>query len=128
MSIPAGGNDQAAAEGSPLAAAEAYERALREESATFQLVLYVAGTAPRSLRAIANTRRLCDQHLEGRYDLEVVDIYQQPALAEADGVLAVPVLIKKHPAPILRFVGDLSNLQRVIDGLGLRPGAAGDGP
>lgn len=127
MSIPASGQEEAAETG-PLAAADAYEQGLLEERpVSFELVLYVAGTAPRSLRAIANTRRLCEQHLGGRCDLQVVDIYQQPALAEEAGILAVPVLVKKRPLPLLRFVGDLSDLQRVIDGLGLPHGLSRDG-
>lgn len=103
-----------------LEAVEAYERDA-EEPPQFELVLYVAGTAPRSLRAIANTRRLCQQ-MEGAYDLEIVDIYQQPDLAEVDEILAVPVLIKKQPLPAMRFVGDLSDLRRVAAGLGLPDG------
>lgn len=122
MSISGNGQEPAAPQVS-LLEAEAYDRMLPEERpGPFALVLYVAGTAPRSLRAIANTRRLCEQYLAGRCDLQVVDIYQQPALAELDGILAVPVLIKKDPPPLMRFIGDMSDLQRVIEGLGLAHG------
>lgn len=81
-------------------------------------VLYVAGTAPRSLRAIANTRRFCEQFLTGCFTLEVVDIYQEPTLAEAAGVLAVPVLVKTEPLPEQRFIGDMSDTQQIAASLG----------
>jgi circadian clock protein KaiB len=86
----------------------------------FILRLYVAGTSPRSMRAIQNAREICDVHLEGRYDLEVVDIFQQPALAKDDQILAVPTLIKKLPAPLRRFIGDLSDRNVVLVGLDLK--------
>ncbi len=107
-----------------LEAVEAFEQ-VAARPPTFELVLYVAGSAPRSLRAIANTRRLCQQ-IEGDYDLEIVDIYQQPDLAEEDGILAVPVLIKRQPLPVMRFVGDLSDLGRVAAGLGISPRRRGN--
>lgn len=86
----------------------------------FVLRLYVAGTSVRSTRAIKNARAICDEHLAGRYALDVVDIFQQPALAKDDQILAVPTLIKKLPAPLRRFIGDLSNRDVVIVGLDLR--------
>jgi circadian clock protein KaiB len=85
----------------------------------FVLRLYVTGTTARSMRAIANLRRLCEQHLAGRYDLKVVDVYQQPELAAREQLLATPTLVKESPLPLRRLVGDLSDQQRVLAGLDL---------
>jgi circadian clock protein KaiB len=85
----------------------------------FVLRLYVTGTTARSTRAIANLRELCEQHLPDRYELQVVDIYQQPELASREQLVAVPTLIKRLPLPLRRLVGDLSNRQRVLAGLDL---------
>jgi circadian clock protein KaiB len=107
---------------------EAFERALAVRRPDgYVLALYVAGAAPRSLRAIANVRRLCREHLSDCYELQVIDIYQEPALAELDGILAVPVLVKRQPLPARSFIGDMSNFDRVLEGLGLsRSAGAGD--
>jgi circadian clock protein KaiB len=86
----------------------------------FVLRLYVAGSSPKSLRAIQNARRICDEHLAGCYTLEVIDIFQQPALAKDDQIIAVPTLIKKLPAPLRRFIGDLSDRNVLIVGLDLK--------
>lgn len=83
------------------------------------LRLYVAGTSPRSLRTIGNLRRICDRHLAGRLDLEVIDIYQQPGLMEQDQVVAVPMLIKSSPGSQRRIIGDLSDESRVLRALDL---------
>jgi circadian clock protein KaiB len=83
------------------------------------LRLYVTGTTARSTRAITNLRQLCEQHLPDRYELEVVDVYQQPELAAREQLVAVPTLIKRLPLPLRRLVGDLSNRQRVLAGLDL---------
>jgi circadian clock protein KaiB len=85
----------------------------------FVLRLYVTGTTARSTRAIANLRELCEQHLPERYDLQVVDVYQQPELAAREQLVAVPTLIRQLPLPLRRLVGDLSNRQRVLAGLDL---------
>jgi circadian clock protein KaiB len=85
----------------------------------FVLRLYVTGTTARSTRVIANLRELCEQHLPGRYDLQVVDVYQQPELAAREQLVAVPTLIRQLPLPLRRLVGDLSNRQRVLAGLDL---------
>ena len=87
--------------------------------AQFVLRLYVTGTTARSTRAIANLRQLCEQHLPDRYELEVVDVYQQPELAARAQLVAVPTLIKRLPLPLRRLVGDLSDRQRVLAGLDL---------
>lgn len=85
----------------------------------YVLRLYVTGTTPRSTRAVQNIRSLCDRHLEGRYDLEIIDIYQQPRLASGDQIIAAPTLIKELPQPIRKVIGDLSNEQQVLIGLDL---------
>jgi circadian clock protein KaiB len=76
---------------------------------------------PRSARAIGNARKICDEHLKGRYDLQVIDLYQQPALAKGEQIIAVPTLIRKLPPPLRRIIGDLSDRERVLTGLDLRP-------
>ena len=85
----------------------------------YTLRLYVSGATPCSTRAIENVRGLCEEHLPGRYDLEVVDIYQQPGLAEDDGILAAPTLVRRLPLPLRRLVGDLSDPERVLGRLNL---------
>ena len=86
---------------------------------TFVLRLYVSGSTSKSALAIENIKRVCEQHLNNRYDLEVIDIYQQPNLARDEQIVAVPTLIKRSPLPVRRLIGDLSNLQKVLLGLDL---------
>ena|SRR6188768_3633798 len=86
----------------------------------YVLRLYVTGLTPRSTRAIENVRKICDEHLAGRCDLEVIDIYQQPTLAKGDQIIAAPTLIKKLPLPLRRIIGDMSSTERVLLGLDLR--------
>jgi len=81
--------------------------------------LYVAGQTPKSLAAFSNLKQLCDQHLTGRYQIEVVDLLKQPQLAQNDQIVALPTLVRKLPEPIKRVIGDLSNLERVMIGLDL---------
>lgn len=88
----------------------------------YELRLYVTGATPSSGRAIANLKALCEEHLQDRYDLEVVDVYQQPRRAEEDGILATPTLIKRLPLPLRRLVGDLSDSDHVLLRLDLSPG------
>jgi circadian clock protein KaiB len=88
---------------------------------SYVLRLYVTGTTPQSLKAIANIKRICDQHLKGRYDLEVIDLYERPALASGEQIIAAPTLIRKLPLPLRRIIGDMSNTDRVLVGLDLRP-------
>jgi circadian clock protein KaiB len=85
------------------------------------LRLYVTGTTPKSNRAITNIKRICEAHLKGRYTLEVVDIYQQPVLAKGEQIIAAPTLIKRLPLPLRRFIGDMTNSDRLLLGLDLRP-------
>ena len=89
------------------------------EPKTYLLRLFVAGTTSRSERTIQNLHRICRAYLVGRYDLEIVDIYQHPALAEADQIVAAPTLLKLRPLPVRRIIGDLSDIARVLRGLGL---------
>ena len=88
-------------------------------SERYLLRLYITGMTSRSSRAVDNLRTICDEHLEGRYDLEIIDIYQQPALTKGEQIVAAPTLIKRFPLPMRRLIGDLSNRQRVLLGLDL---------
>jgi circadian clock protein KaiB len=90
-------------------------------SERYVLRLYVAGMTARSTRAVENVREICEQHLHGRYDLEVIDVYQQPTLAKGEQIIAAPTLIKKLPLPLRRIIGDMSSKERVLLGLDLRP-------
>jgi len=87
----------------------------------YELRLYVAGQSPRSMRAIENLRLFCEEHLAGRYDVEVIDLLQHPALARGDEIIAVPTLVRKLPEPIRKIIGDLSDTDRVLVGLQVRP-------
>jgi len=87
----------------------------------WSLRLYVAGQTPNSVRAIENMKRICEEFLKGHYNLEVIDIYQQPVLAKGDQIIAVPTLIKKLPPPLRKFIGDMSATERILVGLDLRP-------
>ena len=87
----------------------------------YVLHLYVTGLTPNSTRAITHIKNLCETHLKGRYDLRIIDIYQKPALAKGEQIIAAPTLIKKLPLPLRRLVGDLSKEDRVLFGLDLRP-------
>jgi circadian clock protein KaiB len=86
----------------------------------YLLRLYVTGQTPRSVTSIDNLKRFCEQHLKGQYDMEVIDIYQQPAMASENQIIAAPTLIKSLPLPLRRLVGDLSNADRVLVGLDLK--------
>jgi circadian clock protein KaiB len=93
-----------------------------KSTATFwNLRLYVAGQTPKSLAAFSNLKHLCEEHLSGRYQIEIVDLTKQPHLAQGDQIVALPTLVRKLPAPIKRIIGDLSNLDRVRIGLDLQP-------
>ena len=90
------------------------------EKLTYVLRLYITGSTPQSLRAIANIKNICEVHLKGQYELEVIDLYQNPALAIGEQIIAAPTLIKKLPLPLRRIIGDMSNEDRVLVGLDLR--------
>ena len=87
----------------------------------YELRLYVAGQTSRSLTALANLKRICEEHLQGRYRIEVIDLLQHPQLARGDQILALPTLVRKLPEPIRKLVGDLSNTESALVGLDLRP-------
>ena len=87
----------------------------------YDLRLYVAGQSPRSVRAIDNLRKVCDEHLAGRYRVEVIDLLLNPSLARGDEIIAVPTLVRKLPEPIRKIIGDLSDTERVLVGLQVRP-------
>ena len=89
------------------------------EQIIYELKLYVSGAAPNSLRAIANVKKICEQHIPGQYMLEVIDIYQQPDLAKEQQLVALPLLLKRHPLPSRRLIGDMSDSEKVLRGLGI---------
>jgi circadian clock protein KaiB len=91
------------------------------KSETWQLRLYTAGQSPKSVTAYANLKKLCEEHLQGRYTIEVIDLTQHPQLAAGDQIVAIPTLVRKLPEPLRRIVGDLSNTERTLVGLQLRP-------
>jgi circadian clock protein KaiB len=91
------------------------------ETPVWDLRLYVAGQTPRSLKAFANLKRLCEEHLAGRYQIEVIDLLKNPQLAKGDQILAIPTLVRKLPEPVRKIIGDLSNAERVLVGLDIRP-------
>jgi circadian clock protein KaiB len=100
---------------------EVFEKSLKgSEAHKYLLKLYVAGTTPKSSQAITNIKRICEEHLIGRYELEVIDIYQQPVLAKGEQIVAVPTLIKKLPLPLRRFIGSMADAERILVGLDLR--------
>ena len=88
----------------------------------WNLRLYVAGQTPKSIKAFDNLKKLCDEHLSGRYTIEVIDLTVNPQLAKGDQILALPTLVRKLPQPLRKIIGDLSNTERVLVGLDLRPG------
>ncbi|MEW5744311.1 MAG: circadian clock KaiB family protein [Nitrospirota bacterium] len=101
-------------------ALEEFERALARKDIKFVLRLYVTGATKRSAKAIENIRRICETYLKDRYELEVVDIYQQPEAAGEEQVIAAPTLVKKLPLPIRKLIGDMSDEDRILIGLGLK--------
>ncbi|NNM68850.1 MAG: thiol-disulfide isomerase [Gallionella sp.] len=101
--------------------ASAFEQApLGAPEKHYTLKLYVAGSSPQSVRAIANVKKICEEYLHGRYELQVIDLYQQPQLAQGEQIIAAPTLIKKLPLPLRRIIGDMSSAERVLVGLDLR--------
>jgi circadian clock protein KaiB len=90
------------------------------DSGRWSLRLYTAGQSPKSLAALANLKRVCDEHLAGRYSIEVVDLLKNPRLAKDDQIVAIPTLVRKLPEPLRRIVGDLSDTERTLVGLQLK--------
>jgi len=93
----------------------------------WELRLYVAGQTAKSITAFVNLKKICEEHLAGKYRIEVIDLLQNPQLAKGDQIMAIPTLVRKLPEPIRRIIGDLSNTERVLVGLQLRPGSSGGG-
>ncbi len=105
----------------PLSVTEAFEQALAQpDTDYFVLRLFVAGLSPQSLRAIENVQKLCDEHLQGRCELEIIDIYQQPTFAREGQIVAAPTLVKELPPPLRKFIGDLSQTEKLLTGLEIR--------
>jgi circadian clock protein KaiB len=101
---------------------EEFEQAAAKlDRAKYILRLYVTGMTPKSTLAIANVRKLCEEHLEGCYELKVIDMYQQPKLAKGEQIIATPTLIKKLPLPLRRLIGDMSDTERFLVGIDLKP-------
>jgi circadian clock protein KaiB len=94
--------------------------------AQFELRLYVAGQTRKSLTAFANLKKICEEHLAGRYRIEVIDLLKSPQLAQGDQILAIPTLVRKLPEPIKKIIGDLSDTLRVLVGLDVRPAHGGE--
>ncbi len=92
-----------------------------DDSERYNLRLYVAGQTSKSVAAFANLKRICEEHLAGRYSIEVIDLLENPQLAEGDQILAIPTLVRRLPPPIRKIIGDLSNTERVVVGLDIRP-------
>jgi circadian clock protein KaiB len=86
---------------------------------TYQLRLFVTGASPNSSRAITNLKQICETHIKGKYELEIIDVYQQPLIAEKEQIIALPMLIKKSPSPERRLIGDMSDIDKVLRGLNL---------
>ncbi len=93
----------------------------KEVVAEWQLLLYIAGQTPKSIKALENIKKYAEEHLKGKYSIEIIDLLKSPQLAEGDQILAVPTLVRKFPEPIRKIIGDLSNEERVLVGLNIKP-------
>jgi circadian clock protein KaiB len=91
------------------------------KAGTWDLKLYIAGYTPRAVKALENLKQICEEHLPGVYNIEVIDLVRNPRLARGDQIVAVPTLVRKLPVPVRKIIGDLSNRERVLVGLNLRP-------
>jgi len=91
------------------------------DAAEWQLLLYIAGQTPKSIKALSNVKKYAEEHLKGKYSIEIIDLLKTPQLAEGDQILAVPTLVRRVPEPIRKIIGDLSNEERVLVGLNIRP-------
>jgi circadian clock protein KaiB len=96
-------------------------KAKKTKEAIWELRLYVAGQTPKSLTAFSNLNKICEEYMAGKYHIEVIDLLKDPKLAQGDQILAIPTLVRKLPTPIRKIIGDLSNTERVLVGLDLRP-------
>lgn len=95
--------------------------AKEKEAKAYELRLYIAGKTAKSVTALANLKKYCEEHLKGQYKIEVIDLLVQPQLAEGDQIFAIPTLVRKVPEPIRKIIGDLSNEEKVLVGLNIRP-------
>ena len=93
----------------------------KEAVAEWQLLLYIAGQTPKSIKALENIKKYAEEYLAGKYSIEIIDLLKNPQLAEGDQILAVPTLVRKFPEPIRKIIGDLSNEERVLVGLNIKP-------
>jgi circadian clock protein KaiB len=109
----------------PLSLQEADGTKSATQSETWELRLYVAGQTPRSVAAFANLKKICEEHLADRYNIEVVDLVKHPQLAAGDQIVAIPTLVRKLPQPLRKIVGDLRDTERALVGLQLRPAISG---
>lgn len=98
-------------------------KAAKREEASYDLCLYVAGNTQKSLVALSNLKRICAEHLGGEYSIKVIDLLKNPALARGDQILAIPTLVRRLPVPIRKIIGDLSDTERVLVGLDVKPHA-----
>lgn len=99
-----------------------FEKALKmSKEEKYSLRLYVSGITPKSTKAITNVKEVCENYLKGRYELEIIDIYQQPKLAQGEQIIAVPTLIKKLPLPLRRLIGDMADMEKFLVGIDLKP-------
>ncbi len=98
-----------------------FEKEMGEAQRVWNLRLYVAGQTPKSIKALNNLKKICDEHLAGKYTIEIIDLVVNPQLAKGDQILALPTLVRKLPPPIRKIIGDLSDTERVLVGLDLRP-------
>ncbi len=97
------------------------KRSAKPPGETWELRLYVAGQTAKSIAAFANLKKLCEEHLKGKYHIEVIDLLKTPQLAKGDQILAIPTLVRKLPVPVRKIIGNLSNTERVLIGLDIRP-------
>jgi circadian clock protein KaiB len=97
------------------------ERVSKQNRVGWELRLYVAGQTPKCLAAFANLKKLCEEHMDGDYHIEIIDLLQHPQLAKGDQILAIPTLVRRLPEPVRKIIGDLSNTERVLVGLDVRP-------
>jgi circadian clock protein KaiB len=98
---------------------EEFNHTSKDEGAEYVLRLFITGATPNSIRAVTNLKKICEDHLKGRYSLEIIDVYQHEGIAEKEQLIALPMLIKKNPYPERRMIGDLSDTEKVLKSLGL---------
>lgn len=115
------GRTQSSRNGSSGRGSKAAKRSAMEKVMEWELRLYVAGNTPNSIAAFSNLQQLCEEHMGGRYRIEIIDLFENPQLAQGDQIVAVPTLVRRLPTPIKKIIGDLSNTERVLVGLDLKP-------